>query len=103
MIARVRLYAGLLVVALLAATTLAAVHNMRKARDLDAKLTEALRQVKAREVSFIQYRMNAAADEAAAQARQSKLEQEIADYEKALASAGRDCRLDDGDLDWLRN
>lgn len=103
MIGRVRLYAGLAVAALLVATTLTARHYMLKAHELDAELTEALRQVQARDNAIRSYGVQRAADEAAAQARQSELEQEIADYEQTLASAGRECRLDSGDLDWLRD
>lgn len=33
---------------------------------------------------------------------EQKQEQEISDYEAKLVAAGRSCRLDAGDLDWLR-
>ena len=35
-------------------------------------------------------------------AQQQLREQERADYETKLAEAGRRCRLDDGDIRWLR-
>lgn len=37
------------------------------------------------------------------QAAQDRLEQEIKDYEKKLADAGRLCPLDDGDIEWLQS
>lgn len=39
---------------------------------------------------------------AEAEAEQARLEQENADYEARLEAAGRSCRLDDADIEWLR-
>lgn len=36
------------------------------------------------------------------QERELRIEQEIADYEAKLRENGRQCRLDRGDIDWLR-
>jgi hypothetical protein len=49
------------------------------------------------------YRRLAADDAAAAEAEAEDLQKRIADYEKQLADAGRGCRLDDADLDWLHD
>lgn len=79
------------------------IYALGEIRELRIERDEALRQTKARDDAFWKYQEQRAADEAALQARQSELDQEIADYEKALASAGRDCRLDGDDLNWLRD
>ena len=39
---------------------------------------------------------------AQAEVEQARLEQENADYEARLEAAGRSCRLDDADIEWLR-
>lgn len=97
----------LIITFLLAGATggaLASAHRgWTKARALETELNEALRQMQARDEALAAYATRRAQEEAATQARQSELEQEIARYEKALADAGRACRLDDGDVDWLRD
>lgn len=68
----------------------------------EAELAEARRQLKVASEARDRFALGLAQAQAASAVRSEKLESEIADHEKKLAEAGRACRLDRPDLDWLR-
>jgi uncharacterized lipoprotein YmbA len=70
---------------------------------LAARLDEEHRQRLAAETAADWLRIELAGQEAQAAIEAEKTEQEIADYEKKLADAGRSCFLDDTDLEFLSN
>lgn len=77
------------------------VHSAEK-EALAARLAEERRLREAGERALAGYTQALAAAEARQAAEGEKREQEIADYEKKLAEAGRACLLDRDDLEWLR-
>lgn len=66
-----------------------------------AELRERERQASAASMALEEHRRRLAASQEAQRALADKLELEIAQHEKELDAAGRACRLDDADLDWL--
>lgn len=73
-----------------------------QATALRAELDEQRRQVKANALVIESYQVQLRNARAAEAAQIEKSEQEIADYEKKLAVAGRACLLDRDDLQFLR-
>lgn len=71
-------------------------------RAAEAELAEVRRQLGAASAARERFATALAETRLAAAARLETLETEIADYEHRLAAAGRLCRLDRGDIDWLR-
>ncbi|MEN5279352.1 hypothetical protein ABE527_20775 [Brucella sp. TWI432] len=69
---------------------------------LQAQLAEEARQRKAGQLVIEAYQVQLQNARAAEAAQSEKSEQEIADYEKRLAEAGRTCLLDDADIEFLR-
>jgi ABC-type transport system involved in cytochrome bd biosynthesis fused ATPase/permease subunit len=55
------------------------------------------------EVALEQYRKSVAAKDALQEQAQSQLEEDIVGYEEKLEAAGRSCKLDRSDFEWLRN
>lgn len=76
------------------------VDAMEKAA-LASQLAERDRQERAGAIALEEYRKRLAASQAAEQAASDKLESEIAENEKALEAAGRACRADQSDLDFI--
>ncbi|MEI5680452.1 hypothetical protein G6N74_28500 [Mesorhizobium sp. CGMCC 1.15528] len=70
---------------------------------LAARLNEEQRQRKASDAALSMLRNELDKQQESELAASERLELEIADYEKKLADAGRSCRLDDSDTDWLRD
>lgn len=69
----------------------------------NATIEEERRRRAAAEYAIAAYTKQASEDAAADAAMTERLEQEIADNEKRLSAAGRQCLLDADDLIWLRN
>lgn len=69
---------------------------------LQAQLAEETRQRKAGQFVIEAYQEQLRNARAAEAAQVEKSEQEIADYEKRLAEAGRACLLDNADIEFLR-
>lgn len=69
---------------------------------LAAQLAERERHERAGAIALEDYRKRLAASQAAEQAISDQLESEIATHERELDAAGRACRADDADIDWLR-
>lgn len=67
-----------------------------------AKMAEQARQRIAGGIALEEYRKRLAAARAAEQQANDRLEQEIAENEKALVASGRACLLDPADIEWLR-
>lgn len=68
----------------------------------EAEADELRRQVEAGRKAVATYFSQLAITRAAQAAAEQTREQEIAAYEQRLEAAGRSCRLDLDDLDWLR-
>ena len=66
-----------------------------------AKVAELQRQLTAGAVAIEEHRKRLAASESLHEAETERLEKEIAENEKALEAAGRACRLDSGDVDFI--
>ncbi|MFK4060717.1 hypothetical protein [Brucella anthropi] len=69
---------------------------------LEAKLAERDRQIKAGQLVIESYQEQLRNARKAEQERIEQTEQEIADYEKKLAAAGRSCLLNSDDIEWMR-
>lgn len=67
-----------------------------------ARGTELERQLTAGAQALEEYRRRLAAEQRAQDETDARHEQEIADYEKRLADAGRGCALDRDDIEFLR-
>ena len=68
----------------------------------EAEAGELRRQVESGRKAIATYASQLALTRAAQAAAEQTREQEIATYEQRLEAAGRSCRLDLDDLDWLR-
>ncbi|MEO3997167.1 hypothetical protein [Mesorhizobium sp. CAU 1732] len=68
----------------------------------EAALAETRRQLRVATDARERFATALAQTRAATSARLETLEAEISDYETRLALQGRICRLDRGDIDWLR-
>ncbi|MCX2696409.1 hypothetical protein [Ochrobactrum chromiisoli] len=69
---------------------------------LEAQIAEETRQRKAGQFVIASYQVQLQNARAAEAAQMEKTEQEIGDYEKRLAEAGRACLLDGNDIEFLR-
>jgi len=67
-----------------------------------AELAEVRRQLAVVTELRDRFALDLSRSQAAAAAHAEKLESEIAAYETQLVAAGRACRLDRADIDWLR-
>lgn len=68
----------------------------------EARLAETQRQRNVAAQALRDFRERITVMEAQDAADRERHEQEIADYEKALATRNRSCLLDDADIQWLR-
>ena len=66
-----------------------------------AKAAELQRQITAGAVALEEHRKRLATSEVLHEAETQRLEKEIAENEKALENAGRACRLDGSDVDFI--
>lgn len=71
-------------------------------RAAEAELAETRRQLAVATAARDRYQLGLAQAQRAAAEHAEQLESEIADYERKLDAAGRACRLDGADLEWLR-
>lgn len=71
-------------------------------KSLKAQLAAEAQQRRANDLVIESYQVQLRNARAAEAARIEQTEQEIADYEKRLADAGRDCLLDHDDIEFLR-
>lgn len=69
---------------------------------LEMQLAERDRQIKAGQMVIESYQEQLRNARRAEQERNEQTEQEIADYEKKLAAAGRSCLLNSDDIEWMR-
>jgi len=69
----------------------------------EAKATEMERQRNAASQAMEEARKRQAADDAAQQAKDAQTDIEIADYEKKLAAANRQCLADPADVQFLQS
>lgn len=76
------------------------VHVSEKA-SLEARLAEAIRQKNAGQLALADYAHQLAIVQRQQALDVERTEQRIADYEAQLEAAGRSCRLDDADIEWL--
>lgn len=68
----------------------------------EAELTETRRQLAVTVAARDRYQLGLAQAQRLSADRAEQLESEIADYERKLDAAGRACRLDGADIEWVR-
>lgn len=68
----------------------------------NAELAERERQANAAGQAYTELQKRLAAQQQKDAADDAAQELEIAEYERRLAEAGRQCHLDEGDIEWLR-
>lgn len=69
----------------------------------NAELAERKRQANASAQAYTELQKRLAAQQQKDAADDAATEEAIKEYEKKLADAGRSCRLDDTDIEWLSN
>lgn len=67
-----------------------------------ARTAEIERQRNQQAIVFEEFRKRRAAEQRVDAEREERHAKERADYEEKLRTAGRSCRLTDGDIEWLR-